>query len=377
MFENSPILTTAGLELLLRAIEGEHVTFTRFKIGAGVLPAGRAAEDLTDLVDAKLAFPIAAVDDTTPKTLKISGHFSSLEVAEDFRLRELGLFAKGEDNVEVLYCYDYDASGAGTVRANGWAVLTEQDVTMIVAIDEAQNISVELEDGILYALKSDLDGHVGDTNNPHHVTPEQMNVTLGSLDHYEPIISGDSLARNLTRIAKAMAIFYQHTNDLGNPHQTDLRTIGAAAAEHTHSAADLTGGVLPVERGGTGAGTLAGLLTGLLDLREQTTLKPEDLGDVITPCIKLVSDGADGAETILPFVHKDDLGMEGVLIVFYTKGFLGTYDINQWLLSLPVPASQNSEPVPFGLPVEILRRQANSSEIVDGAVPASAWSAWE
>lgn len=374
MFENSPILTTAGLELLLRAIEGEHVTFTRFKVGAGVLPAGTAAEDLTDLVDAKLAFPIAAVDDTTPKTLKISGHFSSLEVAEDFRLRELGLYAKGEDNVEVLYCYDYDAAGAGTVRANGCAVLTEQDVTMIVAIDEAQNISVELKAGILYALKSDLDNHMGATNNPHHVTPEQMNVTLGSLDHYEPIISGDSLARNLTRIAKAMAIFNLHVSDLGNPHQVDLRTIGAAAAKHSHSAEDLTGGVLPVERGGTGAGTLTGLLAGLLDFTGQTDVTADTLGDMIDPCIKIVSEGTTNK---LPFTHKDDMAMEGLLLVFHSAGFLGTYNINQWIISLPVPSSQNFEPVPFGLPVEILRRQANSHNMVDGAVPASAWSAWE
>lgn len=374
MFENSPILTTAGLELLLRAIEGEHVTFTRFKVGAGVLPAGTAAEDLTDLVDAKLAFPIAAVDDATPKTLKISGHFSSLEVAEDFRLRELGLFAKGEDNVEVLYLYDYDASGAGTVRANGCAVLTEQDVTMIVAIDEATNISVELEEGILYARKSDLDDHVADTDNPHHVTPEQMNVTLGSLDHYEPIISGDSLARNLTRIAKAMAIFNLHINDLGNPHQVDLRTIGAAAAEHSHSAADLTGGVLPVERGGTGAGTLAGLLAGLLDFKTRTSIAAEELNSVLTPGVYYVHDSSDA---MLPFEHKDNMTMQGMLIVFHSAGILGTYNVHHWLTSDSVPSYQGGSGIPFGLPVEILRRRASSTAISDGSIPASEWSAWE
>lgn len=323
MFENSPILTTAGLELLLRAIEGEHVTFTRFKIGAGVLPAGRAAEDLTDLVDAKLAFPIAAVDDTTPKTLKISGHFSSLEVAEDFRLRELGLYAKGEDNVEVLYCYDYDAAGAGTVRANGCAVLMEQDVTMIVAIDGAANISVELESGILYALKRDLDDHVTNTNNPHNVTAEQ---------------------------------------------------VGAAEAEHTHSAADLTGGVLPVERGGTGAGTLAGLLGGLLDFRTRSTIGASMLNSSLTSGVYRVHDDNDA---LLPFQHKDNMAMQGILIVFYSAGVMGTYDIHHCLVSDSVPNFQGSSPVPFGLSVEILRRRANSVSIVDGTIAANDWSAWE
>lgn len=41
-----------------------------------------------------------------------------------------------------------------------------------------------------------------------------------------------------------------------------LSDIGGAAASHNHSAADITSGTLPVARGGTGAGTLTGLVKG-------------------------------------------------------------------------------------------------------------------
>lgn len=323
MFVNAPILTTAGLNLLLRAVSGEHVTFTRFKVGDGVLPEGTLPTDLTDLIDVELAFPISAVDDTTTGYLRITGHFSSLDVAEDFRMRELGLFAKGEDNVEKLYCYVYDADGAGTVRANGCAVLTEQEVTLIVAIDEAQNISVELEEGVLYALKSDLDDHVADTDNPHQVTAEQ---------------------------------------------------VGAAEAEHTHSAADLTGGVLPVERGGTGSGTLAELLEGLLDFRTRSPIGASMLNSSLTSGVYRVHDDDDA---LLPFQHKDNMTMQGILIVFCSASVMGTYKICHCLVSDSVPNFQGSSPVPFGLPVEILRRQANSTAIVDGTIAANDWSAWE
>ncbi|MBS4879793.1 MAG: hypothetical protein KH138_05715 [Firmicutes bacterium] len=46
-----------------------------------------------------------------------------------------------------------------------------------------------------------------------------------------------------------------HTGNKNNPHNVTRDQIGAAAAEHTHSADDINSGILPVARGGTGAAT--------------------------------------------------------------------------------------------------------------------------
>ena len=291
MFQSSPILTTAGINLLLRAVGGEQITFTRFKIGDGVVPSGTSPADLTDLVSVKLAFPIAGVDDTKPRYLTINGHFSSLDVAEDFRLRELGLFCKGEDNVEKLYCYINDGEeGAGTVKAAGCAVLTEQDVSIIVAVGNAPNVHVELEEGILYAKKV-----------------------------------------------------------------------------HTHDAADIVSGILPVERGGTGAATLAGLLAGVFDLSEQTAIT--DLDTVLVPGIYYVSES--NPPLVLPFYHKESISMDGLLVVYHSSIFGETIE-HQILISNSVSHSEGGHPAPFGLPVEILRR---NGLIESGAV--SNWDVWE
>ena len=277
MFNNSPILTTAGLNLFLRALGGEDVTFTRFKIGDGTVPSGTSPVDLTDLISTKLAFPCAGVDDTKPRYLTISGHFSSADVADDFRLRELGLFAKGEDNIEKLYCYINDGDGAGTVKAAGCAVLTEQEISLVIAIGEATTFSVELEEGILYAKKSDFDAHVADENNPHGVTAAQA---------------------------------------------------GAAPAEHTHSAADIASGVLLVEKGGTGESTLTAFAEALREDTEVSLfdfsakdVSVTDLDTLTTPGIYYVY----GSECTIPFTPLTDSYVDAIVIV-YKADFL-TYSV--------------------------------------------------
>ena len=45
---------------------------------------------------------------------------------------------------------------------------------------------------------------------------------------------------------------YDHSQVAGNPHGTTAAQVGAAKASHAHSADDITSGILPTSRGGTG-----------------------------------------------------------------------------------------------------------------------------
>ena len=47
-------------------------------------------------------------------------------------------------------------------------------------------------------------------------------------------------------------IAYNHSQATGNPHGTTAAQVGAAKASHAHSADDITSGILPTSRGGTG-----------------------------------------------------------------------------------------------------------------------------
>lgn len=91
--------------------------------------------------------------------------------------------------------------------------------------------------GVKKEASTDLSSHISDKNNPHGVTAEQAGADLKGA------------------AAAVQGKLDTHTGNKNNPHNVTREQIGAAAAEHTHSASDINSGILPVARGGTGAGT--------------------------------------------------------------------------------------------------------------------------
>ena len=73
-----------------------------------------------------------------------------------------------------------------------------------------------------------------------------------------------------------------HTADKKNPHNVTCDQINAAPKEHTHSADDIKSGILPIERGGTGAYTAEGVIQGL-DIIQPETAKSMGLSSDATP----------------------------------------------------------------------------------------------
>ena len=218
MFSSAPIITDVGKTLLLRAAGGERITFTKFQAGNGLLAAGESPETATALKNAVLTnIGITQAQATEQEGyIQLTGTFDNqTDVQTDFRWTELGLIAEDENEVEYLYAYGYDEEYAEIIRAGGTSVITEQTVSVIIAIGDSQNITAYVLPNATYAGKQEFDDHVADTGNPHQVTVEQ---------------------------------------------------IGAAAASHTHGADDIASGILPVARGGTGYSTLQDLADALSSL---------------------------------------------------------------------------------------------------------------
>ncbi len=206
MFSSAPIITNVGKTLLLRAAGGEKITFTKFQVGSGLLGENESPETRTALVNAVLTNIGINQSQSTGQDgyIQLTGIFDNqTDIQTNFLWTELGLFAKDEDDVEYLYAYGYDNKNAETLISGGTAVITEQTVSMIIAIGDSQNITAYVLPNATYATKAEFNNHVA---------------------------------------AK-------------NPHGTGPDDIGAAHAKHDHSTNDITSGVLPVARGGTGKST--------------------------------------------------------------------------------------------------------------------------
>lgn len=265
MISVAPKITEAGKSLQIRALGGETITFTRFKIGNGEISSDTDISKLTNLVNELIEFPIAEIDKSMEGYIKLTGTFDNAAIDTDFRWRELGIFCKGEDDNEVLYAYSNDGENAGLLKANTSDVVVEQTVSLIIAIGEAENVTAILSHSLLYASKEEFDKHIAAENNPHNL--DKKAVGLGNVPNvstndqtptyvfpsdFKPLSSGEKLSIAFGKIAKAVKTLIDHLGDKNNPHKLTAESISAADEEHEHSAADITSGVLGVARGGTG-----------------------------------------------------------------------------------------------------------------------------
>lgn len=272
MISVAPQLTNAGWDLLTRGVSGEKITFTVMRIGNGQI--GDTDQDtLLTLINPLLEIPIGSIQASEEGYVEISGSFDSDDIADDFHWRELGIFAKGEDGTEVLYAYSNDGANASILRAGGGDVVVEQNISVVIAIGEAQNVTAVITTSTSYVSKMDFDAHTDNENNPHKVTAQQVGLgkvpnvatndqtptwTLPTSAETVELTSGEKLSIALGKIALAIKNLIAHISNQQNPHKVTAELAGAAAKSHQHSANDISSGTLSMQRGGTGvSGTTA------------------------------------------------------------------------------------------------------------------------
>ena len=218
MFKTVPQLTDMGKTLILLAAGGTEFQLTKFQAGNGILSSGETPSAMTALKNVVVDdIGITQAEDTEDEVfIQVTGSFNNYtDVQSDFTWTEFGLIAEDGDGNEYLFAYAYDAENAEAIRASGGDVVVEQTISMIVAIGDSENITVNVIPDATYASKAAFDAHVANQNNPHNVT---------------------------------------------------LTQLGAAAASHTHSASDISSGTLPASRGGTGYTSLEDLAAALSNL---------------------------------------------------------------------------------------------------------------
>lgn len=267
MISAAPILTDAGKSLLIRGIGGEQITFTRFKAGNGELGTLNP-QTLADLINVVIDFPIDNANASDDGFLQLSGSFLSSDIPSDFYWTELGVYAYGEDNTEVLYAYVCDDVNASHLKANMSDVVVEQNVNVVVAIGTAENVTAIINQSAVYVTKEDFDAHANNKANPHNVTKEQLglgNVQNVSTNDSTPtyqipenaleLVSGEKLSVAFGKIARALKNLIAHIANQTNPHKVTAEQTGAAKSTHSHAATDINSGTLSVVRGGTGGTT--------------------------------------------------------------------------------------------------------------------------
>ena len=259
----TPKLTDEGKKILLKALTGKTITFTKIQFGNGSSDEQVKAIGLTNPIITTEISKIAVGTEYVTLTTQ----FSNSSVESGFHITEMGIFAKNpdDDTKEVLYALGNENESVADYIPDKNSRILEMQFDAIVFIGEAENVTAAISSSLVYASKEDFDEHTADKNNPHSVTKEQ--VGLGNVPNLAPsdqtqtftqalsfanIESGEKASTLFGKIKLAIGKLMEHLNDSANPHGLTTAQIGAAAIGHTHNAQDINGGTLTVLRGGTG-----------------------------------------------------------------------------------------------------------------------------
>lgn len=256
-------LTPSGTDLLLRTIAGEaEIEFVSIQMGNGA-DAGESASALSNpLLTAEIgSYEVGDIFVTLTST------FSNSEVEAGFRATELGVLAKDPDNSggTLLYAYQYTPEAESDYIPAGADKVLETQMDVLVYIGDAANVTASISESLVYASKADLEALRQEVENIN-LTPEAVglgNVPNVATNDQTPtyttpsapaaLSSGEKLSTAMGKIARAVSSLISHLGTVGkNVHKETPASIGAAAASHKHSTADITSGILGTARGGTG-----------------------------------------------------------------------------------------------------------------------------
>lgn len=137
---NGAVLTKKGLALQARVEAGEtKLNLTKLKLGDGT-PTD--LENMTDLARPVQVLGITSVQAKADGTVVVNGLVSNTDLAEGYYLKEFGLFAKDDDDVECLYCVTTD-SNPDYMPADGSVTAISTELGLTIAISNTDKIVVK------------------------------------------------------------------------------------------------------------------------------------------------------------------------------------------------------------------------------------------
>ena len=151
---NGFILTEKGRELLAKGLSGETITFTKMAIGDGT--SLTSERERTALVNQITTLPILNINAKGNGTCEISALLTNKSVTTGFYIKELGIFAHGNNNVEILYAYNISTSPDFVPPFSANNVVEIEYVDTII-VDQVANVTAVIDPSITYITKKYAD----------------------------------------------------------------------------------------------------------------------------------------------------------------------------------------------------------------------------
>lgn len=170
-------ITTKGMELLSKALSGEHLEFTRIEMGSGDFEGDIGSVEA--LVEVRQSLPINKITRkgsqvTLSTSLKIEA------ITTPFEWTEMGVYARWENNVEVLYMYGYTTNSSYISKDS----LNEKLINVTVLVASTTQVTAVIDKSLVYLTAEALKEHESDskTHQDIRASVEEIQRQVEGLD---------------------------------------------------------------------------------------------------------------------------------------------------------------------------------------------------
>ena len=197
--------------MVVAALNGDSITFTRAVIGNTAIEPAHP-EQLSDVVSPMVTASFTAITEGE-NFVTLAAVFDNLEVVTGAYASELGLYAKDENDNEHLYAYTYVGENADYIPAHDSGRTVQIQMTIVVAIGDAETVDAVLIDAAAYATREEFEDHIHDYDNPHNVTKKQVglekvennffvdnDIVVDQLTSAANVATGDTLREAMSKI---------------------------------------------------------------------------------------------------------------------------------------------------------------------------------
>ncbi len=153
------ILTENGRNLLAQAMTGKTLTFTRAFIGDGIAQSNTDLSKITSLISPKKELAIQSITKTSQiGTCEIVLEISNQNLTQGFFVNEYGVFAKIDNEAEILYCYRNTGANLQFLPGDNGVDLIHFTLSVVTVIAQAQNVQAVINSQNSYVTVPVLEG---------------------------------------------------------------------------------------------------------------------------------------------------------------------------------------------------------------------------
>ena len=150
---NGYVITEQGRNLIAKGLTGNTITFTKMQLGDGT--TSNDGRTMTALVSTKADLPIIGLSNTGTGIAELRFLINNKDITTGFYIKEVGVFAKGADGVEVLYAYNVSPNPDFIPPFSANNIIEIEYVDSII-VDQVANITASIDPSITYMTQAQI-----------------------------------------------------------------------------------------------------------------------------------------------------------------------------------------------------------------------------